>query len=329
MSSIPSSTDPDSLLAGAVAFDPRLLAAVLEPFPAPAPSTAGLDGYRRHYDLPEPDRAPHEIGRVDVRGEDVVVQRFSAPEARGTLVCVHGLFEHGALWRHQIRWALDRGLDVLLIDLPGHGLSTGERAHVADFAHYVEALEAAFAAAEPRGPILAMGHSTGAAVLMQALVDGRPGAARIDDLALLGPLVRPAGHRLGRPLLPILSFFLSALPRNRFTSSSDPAYNRFQGEQDPLQPRRLPLTWVRAMKAWFEVFEAGPRHELSPLIVQGDDDDVVDWRGNLGRIAARFTAPEVVMLEGARHNLPNETAAFRARIEAALDTRLERMLAST
>lgn len=34
------------------------------------------------------------------------------------------------------------------------------------------------------------------------------------------------------------------------------------------------------------------------------------------------------MLEGARHNLPNEASAYRAQIEAALDIRLRRMRAS-
>ena len=314
--------------ARAAAFDRRSLAALLEAFPTPAASTAALDGYRRHYGLPEPASAPHEIGRVEVRGEDVVVQRFSAREPRGTLVCVHGLFEHGALWRHQVSWGLDRGLDVVLIDLPGHGLSAGERAHVHDFTHYVEAFEAAVAAVAPHGPILALGHSTGAAVLMQAIVDGGSGAARIDELVLLGPLVRPARHRLVRLLLPVASLFVLSLPRNQYSSSSDPAYNRFQAQQDPLQPRRLPLAWVRAMRAWFKAFEAGPQHHLSPLIIQGNRDSVVDWRSNLGRIRRRFTEPEVVMLEGARHNLPNEASAYRARIEAALDIRLRRMRAS-
>ena len=263
-----------------------------------------------------------------MRGEHVVVQRFSAGAPRGSLVCVHGLFEHGALWRHQVSWGLDRGLDVVLIDLPGHGLSAGERAHVHDFAHYVEAFEAAVAAVAPPGPIFALGHSTGAAVLMQAIVDGRPSAARIDELVLLSPLVRPAGHLLVRLLLPIASRYVHALPRGQYSSSSDPAYNRFQAQHDPLQPRRLPLAWARAMRVWLKAFEAGPQHHLSPLIIQGNRDSVVDWRGNLGRIRRRFTEPEVVMLEGARHNLPNEASAYRARIEAALDIRLWRMRAS-
>ena len=261
-----------------------------------------------------------------MRGEGVLLQRFSIPGGRGTLICLHGLFEHGALWRHQVEWALDRGLDVVLLDLPGHGLSEGERAHVWDFAHYVEAFEAAVAVVEPPAPILALGHSTGAAVLMQAIIDGRPGAARIDDLVLLSPLVRPAKHLLVRLLLPIVSSLVASLPRSHYASSSDLSYNRFQARADPLQPRRLPLAWVHAMASWFEGFENGPKQGLSPLIIQGDCDAAVDWRGNLRRIAARFTAPELVLLEGARHNLPNEAPAYRSQIEAALDARLWRLL---
>jgi alpha-beta hydrolase superfamily lysophospholipase len=310
-----------------VDFDPRLLAAALEPFPHAGDPPPGLAGYRSHYALDLPPGVRHEIGRVDVRGEDVVVQRFVPPGARGSLVCVHGLFDHAALWRHQLRWGLARGLCVVLLDLPGHGLSAGERAHVESFEHYVDALEAALSSVKhqlPR-PVLGIGQSTGCSVLMQAVLDAARTEVAFDDLVLLAPLVRPAGDRLGRPLLPVLSV-LPWLPRLAWGNTSDAAYNRFQREQDPLQARSLPLSWVRAMASWSEAFDALPENDLSPLVVQGTADRVVAWRGNLRRIAERFSDPEVVLLEGARHNLMNELPAHRARIEAALDARLQRLL---
>jgi alpha-beta hydrolase superfamily lysophospholipase len=65
-----------------------------------------------------------------------------------------------------------------------------------------------------------------------------------------------------------------------------------------------------------------PASARSPLVVQGTADRVVAWRGNLRRIAARFAEPDVVLIDGARHNLMNELPRHRGRIEAALDARL-------
>ena len=316
---------------GAADFDPRRLAAALEPFPHPGDGPADLAAYRILYDLDLPAGVRHEVGSVRVRGEDVVVQRIAPAEARGTLVCVHGLFDHAGLWRHQVRWALRRGLCVVLLDLPGHGLSTGERAYVESFEHYVDALEAALVAVKDRlpRPLIGLGQSTGCSVLMQAVLDAARTEAVFDDLVLLAPLVRPVGDRLGRPLLPVLGALVPRLPRVAYGNTSDAAYNRFQRDADPLQARSLPTSWVKAMARWSGAFDALPPSELAPLVVQGTADRVVEWRGNLPRIAGRFREPEVVMLEGARHNLMNELPDYRARIEAALDARLARLLGAS
>lgn len=328
-SSIRSSTDPVSASDGDADFDPRLLAAALDPFPHTGEPPPGLAGYRAHYALELPPDVQHEIGHVPVRGEDVVVQRFVPAGARGSLVCVHGLFDHAALWRHQVHWGLARGLCVVLLDLPGHGLSTGERAHVETFEHYVDALEAALAAVRDRlpRPVIGLGQSTGCSVLMQAVLDAARTEVAFDDLVLLAPLVRPVGDRVGRPLLPVLSL-LPRLPRLAYGNTTDPDYNRFQRDRDPLQARSLPLAWVRAMAEWSRRFETLPAHASSPLVIQGTADRVVAWRGNLQRIAERFHEPEVVLLEGARHNLMNEVPSFRTRIGAELDARLERLYGS-
>ena len=311
---------------GAADFDPRLLAAALDPFPNRSEPPPGLAAYRAHYGLALPPAVRHEIGRVTVRGEDVVVQRIVPAAVRGSLLCVHGLFDHAALWRHQVHWALDRGLAVLLLDLPGHGLSTGARAHVESFEHYVDALEAAFGAAGPLpGPVLGLGQSTGCSVLMQAVLDAARTELALDDLVLLAPLVRPVGDRIGRPLLPVLAPVIGRLPRLAWGNTSDPAYNRFQREADPLQPRSLPVSWVRAMAAWSRSFETLPGSERSPLVIQGTDDRVVAWRGNLRRIGGCFRDPEIVLLEGARHNLMNELPRHRREIERLLDGRLARL----
>jgi alpha-beta hydrolase superfamily lysophospholipase len=306
-------------------FDPDRLRAVLPPLGEPVP--AAVADFHAHYSVPAARAIDVDAGTVEAPAGRVVVHVLRPAAPRGSVIFVHGLFDHAVLWRHQMRWALDRGLAVCAFDLPGHGLSDGAVAHVDDFGHYVDALEAVFAAARDAlpGPLVGVGQSTGCSVLMESVRHPQRGAVPFDDLVLLAPLVRLAGDRLGRPLLPMIAPFVQRLPRALYGNTNDPEFNRFQREDDLLQPRSLPVTWVRAMTRWSTAFDRLPPSSHSPCVVQGDRDATVAWKRNLPKLRAAFAEPEVVMLEGAKHNLMNETAAHRARIETALDARLAQL----
>ena len=315
----------------APAFDPGALRTGLAPWSSGAGGAEPLASYLAHYGLAEAlaAGATHRAGHLTVGGERIAVQRFLPTSPRAVLVLVHGLFDHAALWRHQIRWALEAQLAVVAFDLPGHGLSTGAPAHVETFARYVDALRAVLeAAAAPLGlPVFAMGQSTGGSVLMEYLLGGH-GARGTDlaDVALVAPLVRPRAWALGRPLLRVAGPFLGSLPRAFYGNTRDPVFNRFQRDADPLQPRALPVSWLRAMDRWLHGFALHAPHGLAPLVVQGTADRTVDWRHNLGVIGEKFAAPEVVLLEGAEHNLMNEIEPARAALEQALARRIEARL---
>ncbi len=298
-------------------FDPAALQAALGAF-GPAPAAAA--DYVAFYALPGADRAEHFMGLLAAPSGAVAAQLFAPSAPRGTLVAIHGLFDHAGLWRHYVHWALGRGLAVLLIDLPGHGLSEGARAHVEDFATYRAASCAVMDALglELPRPWIGLGHSTGAAVLMDAL---HRAELDLDDLWLLAPLVRAAAHRAGRWLLPLVGLLRSELPRGDYGNTLDAEFNAFRNA-DPLQPPALPLEWVHAARAWSDEFVARPRSTRSPLVVQGERDRTVAWRENLEHLRALFTEPEIALLPGAGHNLMNERADHRAEVLARLDARL-------
>lgn len=310
-------------------FDVRLLRRGLLPWQdAAAASETDFAAFLSHYDFDVPEGVEHRIGRVSTDAGHVAVHLLCPPRPRGSLVAVHGLFDHAALWRHQVRWALGRDLVVCLFDLPGHGLSAGERAHIEDFAHYVDALEAVLADVgdELPAPRIGLGQSTGCSVLMQMVLDPSRPDPGLDDLVMLAPLVRPFGDRLTRPLIPLLAPLLTRLPRQFRRNTSDSAFNRFLREADPLQARHLPVTWIRAMRRWSAGFEALPPSGLSACIVQGTRDSTVDWRRNLPLIRQRFRSTREVLLEDARHNLMNESEVHRRVIEQVLDERLDALL---
>ncbi len=73
--------------------------------------------------------------------------RRVAPQPVATMFMFHGFYDHMGLYRHVVDWALDQGFVVIACDLPGHGLSSGARASIDDFAVYQEVVQALFAQA--------------------------------------------------------------------------------------------------------------------------------------------------------------------------------------
>src|SRR5690606_31379941 len=134
----------------------------------------------------------HWFGHFSSGRYEIVAHYFEPQQPVGTCFVLHGYFDHVGLFRHIIDFCLRRGLAVVAYDLPGHGLSTGERAAIQDFAEYRQVLTDAmslFSERAPR-PWRAIAQSTGGAVLMDYLLDTpKPQFAQS---VLLAPLVRPA-----------------------------------------------------------------------------------------------------------------------------------------
>jgi len=248
-------------------------------------------------------------------------QVWSPPDPVGTAFVVHGYFDHLGLYRHLLARLLARGWRVVLWDLPGHGLSSGERAAIDNFDDYRHCLHVVQAALTAQALVLApwvgIGQSTGAAILATdalCLQDAAPWAG----LVLLAPLVRPqkwhrvsALHRLASP-------FVRSVPRHYRPNSTDADFVAFLRYQDPLQPGQLNLAWVSAMRRWMPRLLAQPPSPLPVLILQGEQDHTVDWRYNLGVLATKFPRAEVHRHPLARHHLVNEAEPIREALFAPL-----------
>ena len=55
-------------------------------------------------------------------------------------------------------------------------------------------------------------------------------------------------------------------------------------------------------------------HASALHIIQGTDDNTVDWEKNLPLIACKFPASNTHFIEGARHHMVNESSAYRVKI---------------
>jgi lysophospholipase len=241
---------------------------------------------------------------------------WTLPGARANLLLVHGYFDHTGIYDKVIDYGLSRGCNVLMFDLPGHGLSSGERAAIDDFRDYGEAIASVLdAVALPALPLHVIGQSTGCAALMAF---ARLHEWRFERAVFMAPLVRPAGWlgvRLGHSLL---SPFIETLQRKFNANSSDKDFLQFV-RSDPLQCHRVSLRWIGALKRWLADLPLADLGVGPVLVLQGDRDGTVGWRYNMTAIAKLFPDSHIEYLPGAGHQLANESADIRSRYAASID----------
>ncbi|WP_444678964.1 alpha/beta hydrolase [Halomonas sp. E19] len=283
-----------------------------------------LSDYLQHYGL-APLLSEHVglyVGYLDTPRYQLWTQIWSPAQAIGTAFVVHGYYDHLGLYGHLLQLLLERGWRVVLWDLPGHGLSSGRRACIDDFAEYGECLHALqrhlLAHDLAPQPWLGIGQSTGAAILATDALS-RPDANHWAGLALLAPLVRPTNWPQSSLLHLLVEPFVSSLPRRFRPNSNDADFAAFLREHDPLQPEHLSLGWVSAMRRWMPQLLALPPCDVPTLILQGEQDLTVDWEWNLGVLERKFPKAHIHRHPEARHHLVNEAAPIRAALFTALD----------
>ncbi len=327
--SIPSSTDQSR---EDRAFDPEALRGGLRPIIPGEPTvlTPLEDAYLRHYGIHFSDGIEglaHHLGRIETATHTIAAHLWRPKNASGSAVVVHGYYDHVGLYRHLIRFLLDRGLAVLTFDLPGHGLSTGAPAKIDTFDHYVDAFDACFSAFADHlpGPRHLFGQSTGGAIAMEWLLrnavttDNSPFA----KIVLLAPLVRPYLWPVNRIVYEIARRTITERPRTFTSNADDAAFIAFLRDEDPLQARTLPVQWVTAMQAWRRRFERYPGSDLTPLVIQGHADRTVDRKYNV-KVIERLFRPRVFYIPEAKHHLVNESPAVRAQMFEEIGRELDR-----
>ena len=324
MASTDSSTD-ESREALRAQFRDRFLrlAAELRPFQSrqcPDDTAAYLDYYGLDVS-PQFPQVSLGLGTVSSGDHRLALHCWEQPAASSTLLLVHGYFDHVGLYGHLLRFGLGRGYNVVAFDLPGHGLSSGPRAEIRDFAEYRDAIaDVLDAVSYLPGPRYVIAQSTGAAATMDYLQ--RVEEPVLDKVILLAPLVRPVQWRKILLIHRLLNRFVDRVPRRFANSSQDEEFLSFL-RGDPLQSLEVPVCWVTALQRWLPRFLSGPvcHHEI--LVVQGDADDTVDWRFNLEQIRRLFSSVTVQLIPGGRHHLANECAAVRERYFTLLRGYLE------
>ncbi len=285
-----------------------------------------MDTYVAHYALAMPG-ARRAWGFVDSGNGRLFVQSYSPSRPRGSVLFLHGYMDHGGTHARLYEFLLERGWSVYAMDLPGHGLSSGERMAVGDFSEYGEAARALLEAAIEDGAdpkrLVGMGHSTGCAAWIECLELNGSG---LRMLVFAGPLVRSAHWGASKAGLAIAGKGLRAFkrkngPRGRRDSLPYPF------DYDPLDPAEFPASWVESLIRWDERNTAYGPFDTPLVVMQGTDDSVLDRRYNLRYLEERFASEfKVAQIKGGSHYVFRYSGRAWEDAAAILDEALEGVL---
>jgi alpha-beta hydrolase superfamily lysophospholipase len=288
----------------------------------------GLRGYRAFYALDQLS-AHHHQGYLRAGGHRIHVQLFQPfTEAIGTVWVLHGYLEHSGLYQPMIAELLAQRFAVLTLDLPGHGLSSGEETGIAEFSVYQSMINDVHDWVKQQEttqlpkPWLGIGQSTGCAIWMDHVLQfsTRKHSPIIERLFLISPLVRPAksGWWQNPVGISLIRQIKHSVPRKFRRNNSNPEYLRFVRLQDPLQPRAMAMSWVLALSRWMPYMESLPASRFPVWLVQGMRDQTVNWRYNNAFVRRKFRLKVALVLEDASHQLVNECKEIRAPMTALL-----------
>ncbi len=290
-------------------------------FTAPSVSTPSMEAYLAFYHLVFPS-TEHRWGTFESEEYVLAAHIFTPRHPVGTVFILHGYLDHTGMLHHVIQNCLEQQFVVAVYDLPGHGLSSGERAGIHDFSDYVSVFHdfISMCQAYVPPPYYLISHSTGSAIAFEYLATMPQ--SEFTGIVFLAPLIHHAHwlllktiHALGKPL-PI-RFVPRRYPRN----DADPGLVELL-KTDPLQTDRVPVSWVSELYEWDHEIQDAAVIDFPVLIVQGTDDKVVDWKYNLSFLQKKMPRAHIKLVGKAGHYLINEMPDVRAEVFRAVNVYL-------
>ncbi|XP_027167229.1 uncharacterized protein LOC113767364 isoform X2 [Coffea eugenioides] len=156
------------------------------------------------------------------RGDTLFTQSWTPVgiKVRGLVALLHGLNEHSGRYTDFAQQLNANGYKVYAMDWIGHGGSDGLHAYVhslSDAVHDMKSFIRKVLAENPGLPCFCFGHSTGAAIVLKAVLDPEV-KAHIAGVVVTSPAVgvQPS-HPIFAVLAPIFSFLL---PRYQFSAAN-------------------------------------------------------------------------------------------------------------
>lgn len=249
---------------------------------------------------------------------------------RATVALAHGLSEHAGRYGSLAARLDTAGIELVAVDLRGHGHSPGPRTWVKSIDDYLLDFEALLgAAARPGTPLFLMGHSMGGAIAALYAVERLAGFTErhgpVAGLILSSPALAP-GRDVPRWMI----------AASRFMSRAWPHYPAMKIEpallaRDPVvvdANRNDPLvyhgsiaarTGAEILAAMTRIAGARETLRLPVLVFHGSDDKLTEPEGSR-EFARHVGSPDctLAIYEGSYHETMNDLDRSRV-IDALID----------
>lgn len=261
-------------------------------------------------------------------GTKLFMQKWIAPEAKGTVLFTHGQAEHSDCY-HRLINALDgQGWNFIGWDLRGHGKSEGLRGYAKDFDEYVldyhVFLERALQLFEVHEkPVVLLAHSMGGLIQTCALSEkksyqatGQILSSPMFGVAVDVPEWKDKGAGLINSILPKVTLG-NEIRNDQLTRDLDIMR---EYEQDTYRHNRISAGVYLGFKREFpRVLSRAAEITLPTLMHISDKDPVVSSEAALKFFDALASPNKTLKIfEGARHELYNDTVradVFRVVID--------------
>jgi fermentation-respiration switch protein FrsA (DUF1100 family) len=246
----------------------------------------------------EPADLRAESVRLPISPTESVSGWFARGEGRGAILLLHGIRADRTQMVDRARFLLAEGYSVLLIDLPSHGESSGER--ITFGAH----------------------EAAGVSVALRYLAKELPG----ERIGAIGVSLGAASLVLSRPSPPLNAVVLESM----FPSIADAVENRLVMRFGPVGSVFAPLLlWQLPLRADVSADDLRPGVAVSslgaPLLVtSGTKDRHTPWAETERIFAAAKQPKELWAVHGAAHVdlYAYDPAAYKARVLTFLSRHL-------
>ncbi|HKT65654.1 MAG TPA: lysophospholipase [Burkholderia sp.] len=278
---------------------------------AAAPATAGS--------APSSPPAP-KMGRLRTAdGLELASYHWPAgsdtAQPRATIALVHGLAEHAGRYAALAGRLNAAGIDVLAIDLRGHGQSPGKRAWVERFDGYLNDADALVAeAARGNTPLFLMGHSMGGAVAALYAIERAPARGHaLTGLVLSSPALAP-GRDVPRWMLAVSRVISRAWPTfpairiDAALLSRDPAIVAANRADPLVHHGAVPArTGAEILDAMARIERGRDALRVPVLVYHGTEDKLTEPDGSRA-FGAHVGSPDrtLTLYEGGFHETMND-----------------------
>ena len=275
-------------------------------------------GTSEHYDFTDKREYSLDLENTPTLPFNIAHHNYLSPDARELFISIHGYLDNCGYMKDTHNFLFSKGYDVICLDLPGHGLSSGAKAEIEDFNQYgdlFKTLSIDFLK-QRYDKIHFISHSTGTIAYVEA-IRNKLNIDYFDKVIFVTPLGRNRGWKTSMILHTLVGSFIRRIPRR---SSNQVRFNEIK-ETDPNYINFTTTEWVSALRKWDDEIQSVSKISKKKIsIIFAEKDSVVDNNYTKRLYQRLFPAADVKTIKGASHHPDLDPKIVSDRFYHAIST---------